>query len=210
MLLQPVCRFCYSVADLLVVPVARHLAARGGGVGVPGMGDEPLLAEARHLVGEVQGDRQRVVSASAAAEAEHGGVGGVVGRRGHGGGGGAGADAVEEVGGGGGVLVLAAAGADGDVAHGAAGGPVALAVLAEVARLVDVVVVEVAELGVHAAAPRAWQDLVRLLQLHLLLLLLMARRLAARLRRALAVDDLRPRGGVGDGDSGGFLDVGFG
>lgn len=106
--------------------------------------------------------------------------------------------------------VLAAAGADGDVAHGAAGGPVALAVLAEVARLVDVVVVEVAELGVHAAAPRAWQDLVRLLQLHLLLLLLMARRLAARLRRALAVDDLRPRGGVGDGDSGGFLDVGFG
>lgn len=114
LLLQPVCRFCYSVADLLVVPVARHLAARaGGGVGVPGMGDEPLLAEARHLLGEVQGHRRRVVSASAAAEAEHGGVGGVVGRRGHGGG--AGADAVEEVGGGGGggVLVLAAAGADG-------------------------------------------------------------------------------------------------
>jgi len=74
-------------------------------------------------------------------------------------------DPVEEVRGGDGVLVLAATGPDGNVAHGAAGGPVALAVLAEVARLVDVVVVEVAELGVHAVAARAWQHLVGLLQL---------------------------------------------
>ena len=54
------------------------------------------------------------------------------------------------------------------VAHGTAGRPVPLAVLAEVAWLVDVVVVVVAELGVHAVAPGARQDLVRLLQLLLL------------------------------------------
>jgi len=78
----------------------------------------------------------------------------------------AGPDPVEEVrGGGDGVLVLAASGPHGHVAHGAAGGPVPLAVLAEVARLVDVVVVEVAELGVHAVAARARQHLVGLLQL---------------------------------------------
>jgi hypothetical protein len=53
--------------------------------------------------------------------------------------------------------VLATAGANGDVAKRAAGGPVAVAVLAEVARLVDVVVVEVAELGVPAPAARARQ-----------------------------------------------------
>jgi hypothetical protein len=53
--------------------------------------------------------------------------------------------------------VLAAAGADGHVADGAAGRPVAVAGPAEVARLVDVVVVEVAELGVPAQAARARQ-----------------------------------------------------
>jgi hypothetical protein len=51
--------------------------------------------------------------------------------------------------------VLAPPCAHGDVTQRAAGGPVAVAVLAEVARLVDVVVVEVAELGVPAAAARA-------------------------------------------------------
>ena len=50
--------------------------------------------------------------------------------------------------------VLAAAGADRHVADRAAGRPVAVAGPAEVARLVDVVVVEVAELGVPAQA--AW------------------------------------------------------
>jgi hypothetical protein len=53
--------------------------------------------------------------------------------------------------------VLAAAGADRHVADGAAGRPVAVAGPAEVARLVHVVVVEVAELGVPAQAARARQ-----------------------------------------------------
>jgi len=56
-----------------------------------------------------------------------------------------------------GGAVLPAAGSDGDIAEGAAGGPVAVAGLAEVAGLVDVVVVEVAELGLLALAPRARQ-----------------------------------------------------
>jgi hypothetical protein len=92
------------------------------------------------------------------------------------------------VGSGDGVLVLAAAGPNGHVPHGTAGGPVALAVLAEVARLVDVVVVEVAEFGVHAVATGARQHLVRLL-------------LKVRLRRralvgVLGVHDLRLVRGV--------------
>ena len=58
------------------------------------------------------------------------------------------------------VLVLAAAGTDWHVPHGSSGGPISLAMLAEVARLVDVVVVVVAELGVHAVASRAWKHLV--------------------------------------------------
>lgn len=58
-------------------------------------------------------------------------------------------------------LGLAAAGADGYVTEGAAGRPVALAALAEVPGLVDVVVVEVTEFGLHAFAPRAWDDLLR-------------------------------------------------
>ena len=63
----------------------------------------------------------------------------------------------------GGVLALAATGSDRDVPHGAPGGPVPLAVPAEVPRLVDVVVVVVAELGVEASAPRTREDLLRLL-----------------------------------------------
>jgi len=56
--------------------------------------------------------------------------------------------------------VLAAASADGDVAEGAAVGPVAAAGLAEVARLGVVVVVVVAELGVGGVAPRAGEVLL--------------------------------------------------
>uniref|UniRef100_A0A8R7QJD1 Uncharacterized protein n=1 Tax=Triticum urartu TaxID=4572 RepID=A0A8R7QJD1_TRIUA len=52
---------------------------------------------------------------------------------------------------------LAAAAADGDVAERAALGPVAAARLAEVARLGEVVVVVVAELGVGGVAPGATQ-----------------------------------------------------
>lgn len=79
-----------------------------------------------------------------------------------------GPDPLEEVGGCEDVLVLAPAGPHRHVPHSTTGSPVPLALLAEVARLVDVVVVEVAELGVHAAAPGAWQDFVGLLQLLLL------------------------------------------
>ena len=55
------------------------------------------------------------------------------------------------------ALVLSASAADGDVAEGAAAGPVSLAGLAEVARLGQAVVVVVAELGVRRVAPRAPQ-----------------------------------------------------
>lgn len=51
--------------------------------------------------------------------------------------------------------VLPAAPADGDVAEGAAVGPVAAARLAEVARLREVIVIVVTELGVGGVAPRA-------------------------------------------------------
>ena len=60
-----------------------------------------------------------------------------------------------------GVLITAAPGAHGDVSHGTAGRPVALAVLAEVTRLVEIIVVVVAELGCHAGAPRARKDRFR-------------------------------------------------
>lgn len=63
-----------------------------------------------------------------------------------------------------GVLVLSPTGSNRHVSHGTAGRPVSLALLAEVARLVDVVVVEVAELCVHAAASGAGEDLVGLFQ----------------------------------------------
>lgn len=56
-----------------------------------------------------------------------------------------------------GALVLAAAAADGDVAEGAAFGPVAAARLAEMARLREVVVVVVAKFcvgGIAAWAPQ--------------------------------------------------------
>ncbi|CAL9778194.1 unnamed protein product, partial [Musa acuminata subsp. burmannicoides] len=67
-----------------------------------------------------------------------------------------------------------AASADGNVsAEGAAGCPVAVAGLAEVARLVDVVVVEVAEPGLLALAPRARQRRRLFLRLHPLLLFLL-------------------------------------
>ena len=62
-----------------------------------------------------------------------------------------------------GGLVLASARANGNVAHCAPGRPVPLAAPAEVAGLVDVVVVVVAEFGVHAVAPGARDDFVRLL-----------------------------------------------
>jgi len=55
---------------------------------------------------------------------------------------------------------LADAAADGDVAERAAFGPVALAVLAEMAGLGEVVVVEVAELGVGRIATWAYQPLL--------------------------------------------------
>lgn len=71
----------------------------------------------------------------------------------------------------GGALGLAAAGPDGDVSHGAAARPVSLALLAEVTWLVHVVVVEVAEFRVHAAAPRARDYLLRLLPRRLLFFL---------------------------------------
>jgi hypothetical protein len=97
------------------------------------------------------------------------------------------------VGSGDGVLVLAAAGPNGHVAHGAAGRPVPLAVLAELARLADVVVVEVAEFGVHAVAAGARQHLVRPLQLLLEVGLVIARR---RALGVLGVHDLRLVRGV--------------
>ena len=58
-------------------------------------------------------------------------------------------------GGRGGAGGFAAGAADGDVAEGAAAGPVAAAGLAEVARLGDAVVVVVAEFGVGGEASRA-------------------------------------------------------
>lgn len=54
-----------------------------------------------------------------------------------------------------GALVLAAAAADGDVAEGAASGPVALAGFAKVSRLRQAVVVVVTKLGIGGIAARA-------------------------------------------------------
>jgi hypothetical protein len=104
----------------------------------------------------------------------------VVRRHGHGHGHGSGDDGAERP-------VLASAGAHGDVAQRAARRPVAVAVLAEVARLVDVVVVEVAELGVPAPAPRARQRRRRRrgrrgARLHGVLLLLMVMVMMPRAR----------------------------
>jgi len=67
------------------------------------------------------------------------------------------------------VLVLATASPYRHIPHSAARGPVPLAVLAEMARLVDIVIVVVAEFGVHAVASRTGEDLVRFLQCFLLL-----------------------------------------
>ena len=67
-----------------------------------------------------------------------------------------------------GVLVLAAASTNRHIPHGSAGRPVSLTLLAEVAWLVDIVVVEITELGVEAVASRTRKDLVRLLQSFLL------------------------------------------
>lgn len=79
-----------------------------------------------------------------------GGVGSVAGilRGGRGGGGTIGADGLAAAG-------FAAATADGDVAEGAAFGPVSAAGFAEVAGLREAVVVEVAELGAGRSAARA-------------------------------------------------------
>ena len=60
--------------------------------------------------------------------------------------------------------MLATTGPHRDVPHAPAGSPVPLAVLAEISGLVDVVVVEVTELGLRAAAVWAWEYLVWLLQ----------------------------------------------
>ena len=57
-------------------------------------------------------------------------------------------------------LALPASGTDGDVSEGPPGRPVPLAALAEMPWLVNVVVVEVAELGFHALAPWARYDLL--------------------------------------------------
>ena len=62
------------------------------------------------------------------------------------------------------VLVLSSPRSHRHVPHGAASGPVPLARLAEIAGLVNVVVVVVAELGVHAVAARTRQNFVWLLQ----------------------------------------------
>lgn len=51
-----------------------------------------------------------------------------------------------------------------NVPHGSPGSPVPLARLAEMPGLIYVVIVVVAELGLHAVASRAGKDLVRLLQ----------------------------------------------
>lgn len=58
------------------------------------------------------------------------------------------------------LVVLPATGSDGNVAEGPTGGPVALAALAEVPWLANIVVVEVTKLGFHAFAPGAWYDFV--------------------------------------------------
>ena len=61
------------------------------------------------------------------------------------------------------VLVLPSSGADGDISHGPASCPVSLAVLAEVSRLIDVVIVVVTEFCVQAVASRARKEFIRLL-----------------------------------------------
>ena len=61
------------------------------------------------------------------------------------------------------AVLLPGASAHRHVAEGSAHGPVALALAAEVAGLVDAVVVIVTELGVHGLAARARKDLLRLL-----------------------------------------------
>ena len=72
-------------------------------------------------------------------------------RRSDGGGGGGGAGAFG---------VFATAAADGDVTEGAAVDPVATKGFAEVARLGEVVVVVVTELGVGGVAARTWEMLL--------------------------------------------------
>lgn len=71
---------------------------------------------------------------------------------------------VAEVAVGGGDLAFPAAGADRDIPHVTAGSPVPLTVPAEVPGLVNVVVVVIAELGVHAVAARTGEDFVWLFQ----------------------------------------------
>ena len=60
--------------------------------------------------------------------------------------------------------MLATTGPHWDVPHAPSSSPVPLAVLAEISGLVDVVVVEVTELGLRAAAAGAREYLVRLLR----------------------------------------------
>lgn len=59
-------------------------------------------------------------------------------------------------------LGLPPASSNRNVSEGPTSGPVPLAALAEMPWLINVVVVEVAKLGLHALASRAWYDFIRL------------------------------------------------
>lgn len=62
------------------------------------------------------------------------------------------------------VLVFTAAGAYRNISHGPASCPISLAVLAEMSRLIHIVVVEIAEFCIHAIAAWAWEYFVRFLE----------------------------------------------
>lgn len=59
------------------------------------------------------------------------------------------------------ILVLPATSTNGNIPHGPTSSPVSLAILAEVAGLIDIVIIVVAELGVHAITTRTRQYFVR-------------------------------------------------
>ena len=60
-----------------------------------------------------------------------------------------------------GRLTFPATSSDGHVPQGSTGGPVPLATLAEVTRLVNIIIIEVTKFGLHALASWAWYDLFR-------------------------------------------------
>lgn len=62
------------------------------------------------------------------------------------------------------ALGLPTTGTDRHVSHGSSVGPVSLTVLAEMTRLVHVVIVIVAKLGFFAITSGTWKYLIRLLQ----------------------------------------------